>query len=313
MSGHKKQPSFDFAQAITQPFQSRDGFVWRVIIPMAALLSVTFIIFFPMIYVEYGQILDINYRNVQDLLAGKELDSSDEILAIFASVWKPYLLMFILLWFATVAGETALHRKNFLNAENPTMPLRFGQAELRTALAVIGVWLVAFLGYFLAVFALGVIVNIGAMISPALGAMFAVLGFVFVLAVWVFISVRFSPASALSVREDKLHILKAANISKDRFWPMFGSYAFLFFFGYIILSAISSLLIMLIFGDNNLGAGEVLPSEQLQAMAEQLQSPFKKIIGVIALVIHMSAISLWCLMISGIGTYAVKLWDETQV
>lgn len=315
MTGQSKTTPYDFIQSITQPYQSRDGFVWRVVILMAALFSVVMIITFPMIYTEYGQILDINKQNMQDILSGRQADYSSEILAIYASVWRPYTVMTVFSLLIPIVAETALHRKNLLGVEKQTLPLRFAWPEIRTFIAMLGVWLLAFIGYFLGVLALGFVAAIFAIISKGLAAVIFVLGIVFVLGFWLWLSIRLAPASALSLHQDKLHVLKAKDITKGRFWPMLGSYAFIFFFGYIILITVISLLMMLLFGDAQIlssvnGFGEDVPSEQLKAMAEQLQSPFKKIIGVVALVVYFTVVSIWFLMFSGVGTYAVKLWNE---
>ncbi|MEP6343494.1 MAG: hypothetical protein ABJ275_09275 [Maricaulaceae bacterium] len=282
---------------------------------MAALFSVVMIITFPMIYTEYGQILDISKQNMQDILSGRQVGSSSEILAIYASVWKPYTVMTVLSLLIPVVAETALHRKNLLGAEKQTLPLRFAWPEIRTFIAMLGVWLLAFIGYFLGALALGIVAAIFAIISKGLVAIVFILGIVFVLGLWLWLSIRLAPASALSLQQNKLHVLAAKDISKGRFWPMLGSYAFVFFFGYIILITVVSLLMMLVFGDAQIlssinGFGDDVPSEQLKAIAEQLQPPFKKIIGVVALVAYFTFVSIWFLMFSGIGTYAVKLWSE---
>ena len=306
---------YEFIKSITQPFKSRDGFVWRVAIMMAALFSVTLIIFFPMVFTEYGQLLDINKQNMQAILAGREPEGSKEIAAIFLSIWQPYLIMNLLLILIPFAGETALHRKYLLGEEKHTVPLRFMQPELRTTLVVFGVWLIVLFGYLLLSFAVGFLGSIFAGVSPAFGTLVSLLGVIFLFGFLVRFSIRLAPASALSLRENKLHILKARDVSDGRFGSMLGSYVFVFFVGYMILMSVLSLLVKLVFGEAQIftsinGLGDNLPSETLKAMAEQLQSPLKKIMGVAALVAYFTIMSLWFLMLSGIGTYTVKLWGS---
>ena len=314
MSQPNKAP-YDFIKSITQPFQSRDGFVWRAAIMMAALFSVTFIIFFPMLYTEYGQLLDVNQQNMQDILAGREPESAEEIVYLFSSVWRPYLVMSLLLMLIPFAGETALHRKYLLGTEEQIVPLRFMQPELRTTLAAIGVWLTVLFAYILLSFALGVLGAISAMLSPVLSKLAIFVGVVFLLGFSLRLSIRLAPAAALSVNQNRLYVLKAREVSNGRIGPMLASYAFVFFFGYILLVSVLSVLMTIVFGESQIlstmnGLGDQLPSETLKAMAEQLQSPLKKFMGVAALVAYFTVMSLWFLTLSGIGTYAVKLWES---
>lgn len=130
---------------------------------------------------------------------------------------------------------------------NEAFSIRFGKDELR----VIGVYLrwilmglLAMIVMAIVVFIFGVLVMIVAagfpMAAPFLALIFNLAAYLGLLA----LAVQFAPASAVTIRDNKITFFEAEAVTKGRFWPLFG--AFLIpIVAYYVLSLVLQLLLMM--------------------------------------------------------------------
>jgi len=312
----KSKTPFDFGQAITMPFQTSGGsqFGLRLLFWVSAIMSLVYLVTFPMILPHYGELLSINQQNMQSIGSGQQPDNS-AMMALFSKMVPAYLLMMGGMWFVWVIGETALYRKVLRDEEAPRLPLRIGGDELRVLLSQLGVFAILTLVYFLGLL---VVMLVGGVITAAiapLGILIIVLGVIALMLLLVYLCVALAPAAPLSVFNKKPHVLAANKIVKHRFWQLFGAYIVLFIGGYIGMYLVMYLGVLAVTGNPDFfiamsGLSKEDPQFLIEAAAQRLQNPIIMAIAVIAQIAYAIAISLWILCLTGVGAYAVKWWDN---
>jgi hypothetical protein len=103
--------------------------------------------------------------------------------------------------------------------------LRLGADELRQAGVLLLVNLILLAAYFGLVIVAGVVIGIGVAVGGGpVGVILGVLLFIGVLAAMVFLAVRLSFAGVLTFDKGKVSIRDSWDLTKGRFWPLFGAY-----------------------------------------------------------------------------------------
>lgn len=310
----KPRTPFDFGQAVGAMFTTPDGkaFAWRLMFWTTAAMAVVTLVLLPFILPHYVPLMEYNAANMQAIMAGQTPPDPDMdvVLGSLSKMWLPALVMMLLFWGAYAAGEAALHRKVLLGQENAKRPLRFGKDQLRVMLAQLGVWAVFFLVYIGGIIA----ISLGAVI-PGLGVVVVILGVLAMIFYIVNLPIRLAPAAALSIYNDRAHLLAARHITKHRFWPLFGAYVVVFIGGYILIYTVMLAVIILVTGDSKFlitmyGMSDQSPGEAFAAAGERLKNPFFMLIGVLGVIAYSAAYAFWLLSMAGIGAYAVKWWQQ---
>ncbi|MEL7130260.1 MAG: hypothetical protein AAGK23_12005 [Pseudomonadota bacterium] len=154
-------------------------------------------------------------------------EDPDENLDFWAENWAPIFGVYGLLMplgFATWAIFEASFQRRYMRGDG--FKLRFGGDELR--LIVVGLFWLMF--FFLAIFGPSLIIGVLGAISTELGTdggglqVIAVLIGAITFLVPIYFAVRFSAASALTIRDRKIQITSSWRVTRGRFWGLFGSY-----------------------------------------------------------------------------------------
>lgn len=311
----KRIAAFDFNAAAGGVFMTPGGkdFALRLWFWGAAMMSIVYIVTLPFVLKHYGGFLEMNWLNIKAIMAGETPDNS-QMLELLLPALPGYLVMTLGVWVVLAATETAFYKRYYLNEEAPRQPLRLNRATFRTMavqLSVYFCWFVAiviftFLGSFLAVILAFV---------PVLGAIFAILFLVALLALMIAIPIRLSPSAALTVAQDKFHVLMTRHITKFRFWNLFLAYLVTWLGGYILYSLILSLAVGIATGDFGFlqaisGLSEENPRIMFEVAAEKFSNPLFMFLGIVAMIITAGAFVGWQMFIMGVNAYAVKWWGE---
>ena len=121
-----------------------------------------------------------------------------------------------------------------------TARLRLGGDELRLAILWIELgflfWIVGFV-VLVAVATVGLMVGAAMKTSPAGAVVTVMISYLVVLAVMVWLAVRFSLAAPMTFATRKVQLVSAWRLTRGRFWPLFSCYLLTFVFVMIILMA----------------------------------------------------------------------------
>lgn len=309
---------FKFEHAVTQAFRTSGGkqFGWRLIFWTTAALTIISLITWPMIMPYYGDLIAINQQNMQAIMGGEpnSVDSS-AMNQLLLKMAPTYGLLMLGYWLTWIACEAALHRKVLNNSEAPRQPLRLGQDELRVWLAQLGVFGMIFAIYFFGLFALMIVIGIFAAISPILGGLIAVIGVIAYICLLILASVRLAPAAALSIANDKTHVIATKNLTKGRFWTLLPAFIVVFIGGYILMSIIMMLGVGIVTGNPDFfmtmsGLGTDDPKEVMAAAGERLKNPLWMLVGILSMIAYCAVYALWMVSLIGISSHAVKAWHS---
>jgi hypothetical protein len=109
--------------------------------------------------------------------------------------------------------------------DSATAYLRIGADELRQAAVLLLVNLILLAAYFGLVIVAGIVIGIGVAVGGGpIGVILGVVLFLGVLAAMVYLSVRLSFAGVLTFDTRKVSIRDSWDLTKGRFWPLFGAY-----------------------------------------------------------------------------------------
>ena len=313
----KRIAAFDFNGAAGGAFMTPGGkdFALRLWFWMSAFLSIVFIVTIPMFIGGYGDVLEQSWMSNRAVFSGQEPPDPEGMLVAFGKILPGMLVFMLGLWAVVAAGETALYKRYFHDAESTRQPLRFGRMELRTALCQLGVWALVFLIYVIGVFIVTFLAVAFGAVSPILAGIIALIGIIAIIAMFVAIPIRLAPAAALSMQRDKTHVLAANKVTKNRFWSLFVAYLVTYIGGYIAYYVIYMISVGIATGDMGFlfavsGLGEENPRVLFDAAAERMTGPLGMTLGIIAMIINASAMSAWVLLVAGVNAYAVKWWSE---
>jgi len=304
------QTPFDFGAAVTQLFQTSGGaqFGRRLWFWTTLPIAISLLIAVPLMAPHYGDIVIWYGELLSDAMSGGTGDLGD-IGGVLRKMLPGYLVMMFGIWGGWVMGEAALHRKALLNFETPGRPIRLGADELRVFVAQLGVMAISMAFYF------GAII-LGAVFASILGGFGALLFFFIILAALYFMInffIRLYPAGALSVREGEQRLMSAREVSKGKFWQLFGAFIVVYIAGYVAITIAQTIGMSIVFGDANLTtammSGDMDGLRQaVDDSALRLKNPLVILGGVLAIILYSACLSLMYLSISGVGSYAVRWW-----
>lgn len=313
-SGQKSGEAYDFSTAITQLFRTPDGkaFAKRLWFWASAAYATMMLVTFPFIIKYYPDLLEANWHNIKDMMAGRTPDNG-ALLALLPKMLPSYLFLMVGMLVIGAAVETALHKKVLFDEEERGIPFRFGAVQLRVLLAQLAVWLIWFLVYTLGVLVLALFIAALAAAVPILGAIIGVLGFIALLCLLVFLPISLAPAAALTVNEGRLQIMGARKVSEGIFWNMLGAYLVVVIGGYVLIYVVMSIAVIAVTGDTAFlealsGMGSENPKIAFEAAAERFKNPLVMLIGIISMFVYGAAYAMYTLSISGISAYTVKWW-----
>lgn len=187
--------------------------------------------------------------------------------------------------------------------------IQLGPVELR--LMLIGVFFAIALpiAVWAAPAALGIAAD--AMGAVAIGILCA-LAAVAAIPIWIMLAVRFAPAGALTVYDERLHLFSAWAVSRGRFWPVVGAFviAVLVYVGASIVVGVLQQILFMIGGVSALmpmypamnGAEPPDPAVIMEALTSPVMIAMIVICGIIAAAVAF----LFQAMLAGVNAYGVK-------
>lgn len=319
MAKHKPVFShkFDVGAAMSVPLNMPGGrnFFLRLLAWGLALILLT--------YAVLGRSFIGAYKEI--LISSIELDETnpdpEAVMAMMGhlgAIITPMLLMTLVLWIVFVMIETAMHKNVFRGTDNGMLPLRFGKDEARVmlaqfvlALCMVGVYFLVIIGIVLIFTLVAVSSQISSVLAIVLGIA-AIFGTVYLFGLLIHVCLRWAPAAAMSVRDDKQYIFEGWRITKGRGWPLFGSYLVTGIIGYIVIYTVMTLGVMLAFGNMEFmlalsGLNVENPREVFDRMGDMLSSPRVKATLVFFTILYGVSVIVWYMCFWGIGNYAAQL------
>jgi|TARA_B100000678_G_scaffold68417_1_gene56128 hypothetical protein len=263
---------FSFANALFHFARASGpgGFIWKYALTYLAgvtlMAGLAYFLFQPLIKVAF----DTALRAAQGLIAGEEVEIilTREVTGMVGRIAFSWILLIILGVLFWVVFEAAIHRR-YVREEG--FRLSLGGDELRLLLVGL-LWFVFFIiSYLLSLILAGILIAIFVTIGDG-ETFFLGLGFPAVFLVtglaWAYVAVRLSPASALTVRDRRVHFFHAWGASRGRVLPLFFAYAILavafwFIFTIAYSAGAAALVATLMSNFNDIDQMEANPAEVL--------------------------------------------------
>lgn len=279
---------FSFDNAILH-FARTDGpggFIWKYVLSylLAAILltGLAYFLFSPLMNIWYGILVEVvggaNDAEVEAILARRAV----EIIGWVVIGNIVMLLAAIAFW---AMFEAAIQRRL---VRDEGFRLRIGADEFRlVVVALIWVALAIVTQIFSFVFVMVTTASlVYALDNPAGGAI-AVLGcMLLVTGVWIWIGVRLSPASAMTIRDQRFAFFDAWNVTRGRFWTLFWSY--------VVLAIIIGILSILTYYAIGSGvAAAVMANVDRFERAIEAENPFMLISAILQFDIMAPIIGGW--------------------
>ncbi len=309
--------AFDFGQAATAWFKTPGGkdYALRLWVWHSAVIFIMFLVTIPFLMPSMAAITEASWIMNSATFSGQTGDPT-QLWSAMLQAAPAYTLFFIGLWVASSVGEAALYRKYLTGEEPARIPVRFNVFVFRNMIAQLGFYLVWFAVILLLSLIIGVVGGVFSIISPVLGGIVLVLGmlalFIFILAIY---PVRLAPAAALTALNEKIHVTAAKDITKHRFWSLFGVYLVTYIGGYIAYYIVYAVVLVAVSGDGNFlmaisGIGTENPRAAFDAMLVRASTPLGMILSVLGMAALAAAWSGWMLWIAGVSAYAVRWWQS---
>jgi len=309
---------FDFGQAAGAWFNTSGGkeYAIRLWVWHSAAILIVLMICLPLFLPHYGEIVEASWLVNQQTISGQP--SEAESLALFSAFGKaalPGILILIGMTVTTSMGESALYRKYLLGAEPARIPLRIDVHTGRNILAQIGFYLLYLAVYIFGLIVLMIVGGIFGLIFAPLGVIAFSLGVLFLIGVLIAYPIRFAPAAALSALDGKTHVLATKNVTKHRFWSLFGVYLVVYIGGYIAYYTVTLIGMLMISGNPDFltavsGFGGENPRALIESTFARFSNPLFMILGIAAMTMMAAAMSAWILWIAGVSAYAVRWWHS---
>lgn len=314
----KPTTPFDFGQAAGAWFNTSGGkeYAIRLWVWHSAAILVVLMICLPLFLPHYGELIEATWLVNQQSMNGQS--SEAESLAFIRALGKiaiPGLLCLVGMTLTTSMGESALYRKYLLGAEPARIPIRIDVHTGRNILAQIGFYLLYFIAYIFGLLVLVIVSGVFGAIFAPLGAIAVGLGIVLLLGVMIAFPIRFAPAAALTALDGKTHVLATKEVTKHRFWSLFGVYLVVYIGGYIAYYIVT-LISMLIISRNPdfltaiSGLGGENPRALIESTLARFSNPLFMVLGIVAMTMTAAALSGWILWIAGVSAYAVRWWHS---
>ena len=307
---------FDVTDAMTVPWNMPGGknFLIRALLWGAGLLLLVYFIF--------GRAFITAYVGFFQTLLTLDADgASDEAAALAAfdgmgSLYGSAILLSIAAWFVMVMLETAMHKNIFRGTDKGIVPLRFGLDEVKVMLAQFVIFICVMAVYIGGLIVLSIITAIlgstgGSGGAAALVVIFMVIGFVALIGLLISLIIRWAPAAAMSVRDDKQRIFDGWGVTKGFSWPLFGAYALVCIGGYVLIMILMSVGMMLLFSGVDMTAlllaAESNDMPDWSSVTAHFEKTSVKVTMAIFLIAYAVFTLLWYMHIWGIGNYVAQL------
>lgn len=311
--------AFDFGQAAGAWFNTPGGkdYALRLWFWHSAVIFIVLIVTVPFLMPAMADISEVSWAINRATLSGTDPDVQ-AVLSVFGRSAIPYTLFFLGLWVASSVGEAAFYRKYLTGEEPARFPIRMNIYVFRNMMAQLGFYLVWFAVTLLLSLIVGVIAGLFLVISPILGGIIYALG---ILALLVFIMavypIRLAPAAALTALNKKVHVTAAKDVTKHRFWSLFGVYLVTYIGGYIGYYIVYAIVLIAISGNVDFlnamtGLGSENPRIAFDAMLARTSNPLVMIVSVLGMGAIAAAWSAWMLWIAGVSAYAVRWWQSDE-
>ena len=318
---------YDFGRSIFLPFQTGPGsaaFVFKSAAVYGVLITVLLFLFGKMVM---GSFVEFMQYAIEMEDAPGDASEMEVVMKMFAMMGKmalPMLLISIGGWAIWAMVEAAFLRRAMRGEDDGFLPWRFGKDELRVLFCRLIVGLAGFATLILVHFVLGVLlfgVFAGGSGSGVMGVIVGIVTFLGVLAafaLFIFIVIRLSPASALSIAEDRFALGDTWPVAKGRFWPMFGSYALITVVGYIIANVIQTVLIIAFTGSflamipEFEKMGGMPPEEAVTTIMEILTQPSILTGLAVAMFLYYVFQAIWYLHFAGVAAHATNLYNTDR-
>ncbi len=198
-----------------------------VVILLSVLMLGTFVLFLP----AYADLLNT-------VMSSSDPESSFAAMgAFYASVGWYFLL-------ALLVGMMAYGAINRALVFDPPpsewiLGIKIGGDELRLLWVYIAVSFLIMLGALVFGLLGGVIMGVAAASgSTGLAVVGAIVMYVLMFGVMIFLGVRFSPAAAATVGEKQIHIFRAWSMTKGKFWQIFLAYLILYVIIFVVYAVL---------------------------------------------------------------------------
>jgi hypothetical protein len=209
----------------------------------------------------------------------------------------------VMLW---AAFEAAIQRR-YVRDEG--FSLRFGGDELR--IIVVGlIWMAMFIGGGIVtqLAMLGLVMPVATMVdNPAVAGIWGfVVGLSFI-AVWIYFTVRWSAAAALTIRDRKIRFFDSWGATKGRFWTMLGAFLVLWLILGVVFFILYAVGVTGLFGSAMMAPGVMQGTEpDMTALMEYIMQPafLAAVAALYAVMIGFQAIAgyIW----AGVAALAAK-------
>ncbi len=297
------------------------NFLKRVALWTSVLFLLVYAIFGRGFFAGYGEFLQSMYEMQS---APDDVETAKAVFREMGAWFKSMIFVTLTGWAVFASAETAFHKNTLHKIDHGAFPLRFGKTELHVMIAQLAVYLSALGTYIGAALFMVLAIAIGALIasfSKILGGIFMVvfvlLGAFAMIAGMFVVMVRLSPASAMTVRDDKLRIFDAWKVSKPHFWPMFGSYLVIGIIGYVVIYVVMLTFMFMVFGDLAvfnviMGLSHESPNEVFGAIKGTLKTPRVMSLLIIGSISYLLVTVTWYMALWGIPNMAVMLDSEVE-
>lgn len=311
-----KQP-YDFAQATFLLFSLRGKFGLRLTLYTSLIQvilgAILIAVCFPLI-VEFT----VSYSR----LTGLETDPEAELQDVMEILWSltkglgVFFLLYIPLYLISCSAHAALYNDHLLGLRKEGFPLSFDGDMWRVAWAriVVGLAVLGIIILFYGIIVLAVILLVSAVESLGapgiiIAGLFGFVGLVLALLGMAYVWVKVMAIPALCVRDKKLKIREAWQMSKGVFWWGLLSLIIISTISYVATNIIfyGSLGLGMVSGASWIGEIETLAEDDLSAaLSELVRSPALIIGALIAGTAYTLVTVLAQLCSAGLGSYIVK-------
>ena len=310
----KDTQKFDVTDAIMTPWTMPGGrhFLFRSVLWAAAFLLLVYFILGRGIITAY-----IDFFQTIVALENAGNDDPAALSAMFGEMRALYSSLFLLsiaCWVVMIMLETAMHKNIFHGIDNGVVPLRFGRDELRVMLAQFLVFL-SFAGVYIGgIIVIAILAGIMGSVGGGGGAIAGLLLAVGVIA-WfvllVILSMRWAPASAMSVRDEKQRVFDGWSITEGIGWPLFGAYALIVIGGYVLINVVMVIGMVTLFSGLDFAALEAMTVDgatpDFSAITSHFDSAGTKIGLVVFLMVYTIVMLMWYVHIWGVANYVAQV------
>lgn len=279
--------SFDAAFNHFHRTEGPKGFVWKFFLTYMVLMGIYYTVF-------GGLFLSSYLPFVGTVIDGGEPDPAQMMSQIGVFLGIALLAAPVFLIIYAMLEASALRR--YIRKEGFSIGL--GGDEWR----IVGVYLLwfvfsilAYLAMMIAMLAIFIPIglisgggdNAGAAIGGGILAFFLIIALICLM---VFLGIRFSAASAVTMRDRKVSFLKAWGATKGRFWPMFGAFLLIYVIVYLVQMAVQTVFMFILMGGMMSNIEQLETIDDPSELIDMMMNPVL-LIGILMLVIAQVAVT----------------------